>query len=444
MNPHLACVSCAIPVPAIVECTGTGAGLSKKQQVRLMLLALVANNGEAPMSALYEAVNVAIAPKRLSSAGRAVLRGYINRDCIKDGLIAPNAGVTRIAAQWCITAQGRAQVEPAPRERPRAFAEPMLRALGKLSGHTLNPMDRHEAVRATLIEAGYDPDNLPLGWNTPSSNGQPLILESLRSLARSMSTLIARTKRNTWSLTSAGLERAAQYNGVTLTAPPVPPVPLVKKPGPNLTAQWFTKHLTPPKGGRDSELMRMLRGAVTKHMPLSARRGLIEDHIQNFMVKVIHRDSFAELLSDGGDVLYTKVASYCVNSSRSDARDMGTDPVCREMMGARTDKERRQPPQPEQPEVTVYQNVRDTDGNLLSPVEANDPEQDFETVWKRVEEVAMSRRPKAWKLYAPVLRLKAEGFSTQEIAAKQGINRNLVAKMIVSGRQVLRDVGVEV
>lgn len=328
-------------------------------------------------------------------------------------------------------------VDTEHRIRPRTFVVPMLRAMGKLSGHTLNSMNRHEAVRATLIEAGYDPDNLPPNWAALSSNGQPMILESLRSLARSMKTLIARTKRNTWALTLVGLQRAAKYNGVplpTIVEPEPVPVPT----GPNLTSQWLAEHLTPPKGEQDSELMLILKGALTKHMPISARRGIIEDHIQNFMVRVIRRDSFAAMLQAGEPMLYSKVASYCVNSSRSDARDMGTDPVCREMLGARTDKERRQPPPPEPPEVTVHMSYGWSDPTTMM----SDPNQDFEAVWNRLEDAVMERRPRAWKLYAPVLRLKAEGFSAQEIAEQQGTTRSHITKMIASGRQVLKEAGV--
>lgn len=432
----------------IIECTGAQAGLSGTQQIRLMLLALVANNGVASMAVLYEAINQVIAPRRLSNMGKAALRSYMNRNCLQKGWVEADTK-PRQAALWRLTPKGQALVAPVPRDRPRTFAAPMLRALGKLSGHTLNPVDRHEVVRATLREAGYNPNNLPVGWNTPSSNGQPQILEALRSLARSMSTLITRTLRNTWSLTPAGLERAAKYNNVTLLSIPTPPPAPVKKSGPNVTAQWFTKHLTPPKGEQDSELMRMMRGALMKHMPLSVRRGLIEDHIQNFVVRVIHRDSFAQVLASGEEVPYSKVASYCVNSGRSDARDMGTDPVCREMMGARTDKERRATTG-EVAEVSVqFSNLSasqparylDASGSLrdLEDVETVDPEQDFEVIWRRVEDVIQKQDPEAWEMYAPILRLKVAGFSTSEIAREAGLTRTRAAKLVHEAREMVRE-----
>lgn len=459
MYQHPSCAPSSFPssspTPTFtdIECTGAQAGLSGTQQIRLMLLALVANNGMASMAVLYEAINQVIAPRRLSNMGKAALRSYMNRNCLQKGWVEADTK-PRQAALWRLTPKGQALVAPVPRDRPRTFAAPMLRALGKLSGHTLNPVDRHEVVRATLREAGYDPNNLPVGWDTPSSNGQPQILEALRSLARSMSTLITRTMRNSWSLTPAGLERAAKYNGITLATIPTPPPEPVKKAGPNVTAQWFTKHLTPSKGESDSELMRMMRGALMRHMPLSVRRGLIEDHIQNFIVRVIHRDSFAQVLASGEEVPYSKVASYCVNSGRSDARDMGTDPVCREMMGARTDKERRM--KIEEPSEVTVQPVTptnparylDTNGSLMDMAEETttvDPDQNFEMIWRRVEDVIQKRNPRAWEMYGQILHMKIAGFSTSEIAIQAKVTRTQASKMVQDARQMVREscLGIE-
>ena len=444
MNQHALSAPSSIPSP-IIECTGAQAGLSGLQQLRLILETLVANEGTGSMAAFYAAVEAAMQPRRLSTVGKAAVRCYVNRRALAEGLLEADTQA-RIAAVWRITPKGRALVEPVPRDRPRVFAQPMLRALGKLSGHTLEPVDRPDVLRSTLAEAGYDPDHLPLGWNDLASNGQPQIMEALRSLARSMSTLITRNQRNTWSLTRAGLDRAAEYNGVVLTLVE-DPIPAPKKQGPNLTSQWLTKHLTPIRGEADSKLMTLLKGALTRHMRISVDRGLVEDHIQNFMIRVIRRDSFAATLAAGEELPYTKVASYCVNSSRSDVRDMGTDPVCREMMGARTDKERRQH-DTEESAVTAQPANKghyDTDGNVKAPAAVVTPvvAPDFETVWRRVEETASAHRPHAWKLYAPILQLKAEGFSIQEIATQKGITRKRASKMLSDACQLVRDTCTE-
>lgn len=425
------------------ECTGAQAGLSGRDQIRLMMEALVSHGGSATMAVLYDAVERGMSPHKLSSTGRAAVRCYMNRTCVHDGLVEA-VTVARQTATWRITPKGIALVQPVavPMPRPRTFAGDLLRALGKLSGHTLKALPALDAIRAILEEAGHDPDNLPHGWGDATSNGRPKIHESLRWQARSMSTLVCFPERGHWALTPLGLERAAKLNGVSLM--PQAMVPPVKKKttGPNVTSKWFTKHLTPAKGEAESELMRMMKGALIKHLPLSARRDLIEDHIQNFMVRVIRRDSFATMIASGEEIPYSKVASYCVNSGRSDARDMGTEPVCREMMGARTDKERHQAAEEDTDLMDGPMIPLDTDGNVALPSElppVQEENADFETVWNRIVGTVQDHKPGAWERYTNLLRLKALGYTTKEIAKQEGVSRHRAAKMLANARQILRD-----
>lgn len=434
----------AVPVvDSASECTGAQAGLSGRDQIRLMMEALVSHGGSATMAVLYEAVEKGMIPHKLSNTGRAAVRCYMNRTCVHDGLVEA-VTVARQTAVWKITSKGIALVapNPIPMPRPRTFAGDLLRALGKLSGHSLKPMPSLDAIRAILEEAGHDPDNLPLGWGDTTSNGRPKIHESLRWQARSMSTLVCFPERGHWALTALGLEKAAKLNGVALH--PQSLVPQVKKKpaGPNVTSKWFTKHLTPARGESESELMRMMKGALIKHLPLSARRDLIEDHIQNFMVRVIRRDAFATMIASGEEIPYSKVASYCVNSGRSDARDMGTEPVCREMMGARTDKERHMAADENSDLMDGPAIPLDTDGNIAVPSEVlpvQEENADFDTVWNRIVNTVQDHKPGAWERYTNLLRLKALGYTTKEIAKQEGVSRHRAAKMIANARQILRD-----
>lgn len=353
-----------------------------------------------------------------------------------------------LAGSWGLAEAGvvlAKELAPKPLPQPRTFAEPLLRAMGKLTGHTLEPVTRQAAIDATLTEAGYDPAKLPRGWLDPSSNSQPKINESLRWVARSISTLVMFPARGLWALTPLGLEKAAQYNGVTVAPAALEPRVEVKPTGPNATAKWLDQHLRPAKGGRDSELMGMMRGALLRHMPVSASRGLIEDHIQNFMVRVIHRDSFATALAAGEAIPYSKVASYCVNSGRTDARDMGTEPVCREFMGARTDKERQAPAVGEEyfpfmDDGDSMKGVLDTDGNIVVKADSDPGDSlDFDVIWKQIEAVVQERKPGAWERYSNLLMMKAQGLSTQEIADKEGVSRHRAAKMLATVRQFVRE-----
>ena len=342
---------------------------------------------------------------------------------------------------WGLTEAGAAHaltLAPAPLPRPRSFAEPLLRALGKLSGHTLTSVERHDALAMTLEEAGCDLNNLSSEWTGVTTNGHTRIYETLRWLARSMSTMVASEPRGRWTLTPLGLAQACKLNGV-----PVPSQPLATTKvgsGPNATARWLNEHLAPPRGQKESPLMRMMRGALTKHLPLSAQYGMVDDHINNFMVRLIHRDAFAAMLQEGG-IPYSKVASYCVNSGRSDARNMGTEPVCREMLGARTEKERRVLASGhKEATVDVPTNIPlDTDGNLAQ-LEAPGTEStlDFEDVWKQIEHIVQENKPGAWERYSNLLLMRFVGFSTQEIAQVEGVSSHRAARMIATVRQMIK------
>ena len=81
----------------------------------------------------------------------------------------------------------------------------------------------------------------------------------------------------------------------------------------------------------------------------------------------------------------------------------------------------------------------DTDGNLHDDDAIVDIDQDFESVWRRVENVVSKRDPAGWELYAPFLQMKVAGFSTKEIAVHTKMTRNKAAQMVNEARQMVRD-----
>lgn len=317
--------------PPPLKMTGAQAGLSGQQQVRLLLQAMVDHGGAATMAVFYATVEKAMAPHVLSGVGKAAVRCYVNRTCLKKGYVEADR-TARQTALWQITSVGRALVAP----------------------------------KLVLV---------PKRPNTP-----------------------------------------------------------------NTTAKWLGKHLRPPSGQTESDLYRMMRAALCKRLPVSANADMIDDHIQNFMVRVIRRDAFAKMLADGGSVPYSKVVAYCVNSGRTDARDMGVEPVCREMFGARTEKERRE--QQEHPEEPQFGNrppaTRDTDGSFM-PQDTDEIDMDFEVIWHQIENVVNDHKPQAWERYSGILAMKYRGMTTKEIAAAEGVSRNRAASMLAEARRCVRE-----
>lgn len=359
---------------------------------------------------------------------------------------------------WRLTEQGLrfvqelATPEPVPEPLPArgAFIEPFLKVLGRLSNHTANlSFTSAEITHATLIEYGVDPDHLPATWSCRSTNGVSQVVERIRWTAinqsRGANPTVAKGGHGRWMLTPYGVEVALKLNGATLEAPQEPePVEVAPEPieeqknpqrasqGPNVTARWFGEHLR-PKG----KLYLMMRRSLSKRLPISAATDQIEDHIQTFVMRAIRRDSFAKVLSTGKSLPYSKVISYCVNSGRTDVRNMGTDPVCRTLYGAQTEKERR-----DRPVCAVEppkEKEKDTDGNMISGSTVLDEESlDFERIWKRVEESIEERKPGAWQRYAGLLLMQYEGYSRKEIAQAEGVTPNRAASMMAESRRLMR------
>lgn len=287
-------------------------------------------------------------------------------------------------------------------------------------------------IEAILRRAGYDPNNLPPSWtasrwSTKSGIFKKVIQTSKHARARRG--WLTSGNRGQWALTPVGVAAAR------------PLVEPLLKPRPNLTSQWFSQHLTPQRGqGGKAPLMIQMEAALRRHLPLSCHTGQIEDHVQTYIMRAIKRDAFARHLQEG-KLTYGKVVSYCVNSGRTDARDMGTDPVCRELYGARTEVERRNGGRAEVQDDPAPARF-DTDGNPVALSESM-PEMSFDAVWARIEQTVLTCKPKAGERYAALLRLKVAGYSLEEIAQIQGVSRNRTASMLADVRRMLREEEVE-
>jgi len=346
--------------------------------------------------------------------------------------------------------------EPRALPKPKIFYEPLLKVLGRLSGHTAEMGCPHDkAIRAVMVEIDVDPDNLPLGWEERGSNRQIKAFDRVRwavkSLKSAKSPLIMQPKRGLWALTDAGVVRALDLNKVLALpkaphrAPVAPQAPRRSR-KPNATALWLDRHMTPQRGEVRSKLHLKMEWTLKKKLPISADSGLIQDHIQEYMLRAIRRDAFAKMLAITETIPYSKIVAYCVNSGRTDARDAGTCPVSREMRGARTAKERREKNEMIESGTEIQfdlpQRTQDTDGNLIGPDALDfisEDAADFEQIWQQVENVIHDHKPQAWERYAGILEMKYRGMTTLEIATAEGVSRNRAASMIAEARRCVRD-----
>jgi hypothetical protein len=212
----------------------------------------------------------------------------------------------------------------------------------------------------------------------------------------------------------------------------------------NLTAEWLGKHLT-------AEIRNLMIMTVGSKLPVSASTNQVEDHVQECLTRLIYRDSLRERIMEGVEITPSHLASYAFRSACSDIRSMGTNPVCREIYGARTETERRKAKedgsegrrwglkdsrvsfQKGEDGVSAVLEIADEEGTALEDVQA------FETFWTRMESVLKWRVPGAWPRYAKILRMKVEGGTTKEIAKELGVSDSRTTTMMAVARGIIRE-----
>lgn len=221
-----------------------------------------------------------------------------------------------------------------------------------------------------------------------------------------------------------------------------------KKPILNTTAQWLNEHLS----RKDGKLMRVVMQAIASKCPISSSTSQVEDHAQEFFVRLIRRDSLRKRLSEGGPVTYTHIASYAVRSAFTDARNAGTEPICRELFGARTETERRKIQGVVESDVmlrhvsgdttTVTMTHDDHDNPMLGDVVVHtamavEDRLAFEATWEKVETLIRRRRPGSADRDIAILQRRVQGWTAQEISEALGVNRGVVSSSHQNTAEIL-------
>lgn len=200
-------------------------------------------------------------------------------------------------------------------------------------------------------------------------------------------------------------------------------------PTPTATSRWLTAHLRRQSDGSPSSLEIALQKAVQRRMKISARTQQVDDHLQQFYAKVLRRDAFAPHLAGGATLTYGRVAAWCVNSARTDARDSGTEPVSRALHYARSEQERRAGTEPEPPASLA--DVSD----MPAP-----PAADFDLLWTKTCKKILSLLPD--RIPAQTLSLLTAHYRDSETisdaALREGIPRARAAAQIAKVRRVLK------
>ena len=329
---------------------------------------------------------------------------------------------------------------------PSFFRDSFFRQVGKDvrfkpdTPFTLN----HDLLLKIIRDAGFDPDNLSQyghpedGWRLTGIKKPEGLLRRVwrlgQHLKRGARHLIRQWDIHRWVLTKAGIEHARKLCGM---------------PGRNLTATYLEERIQ-ITGGLTGSLWQTLRSTVSAKLPISAAAGIVDDHIQTCLMHLIARDSLREKIITGKKIPDTLLATYAVRTGLSDIRDMGTNPVTRERLGARTERERAKGvilgPLSDARIVWAKDEIgqaaiSDIAGDPLADgsVQSLDEWEDFQTYMACIEQVILKKKPKAVNRYLGVIRMRVSGFTISEIAEQEGVTTYQAAAIVAEARRCLQE-----
>lgn len=331
---------------------------------------------------------------------------------------------------------------PAEAQQER-FYDPVIKVIGLLT--SCKPGSYafgKEVVLGVLREVGLDPDHLPEGLTFKGRRGLgrrvQLAFRNQRAGYRAVK--VALTQQGDghmlWGLTPEGIEKAkALCNEETESEMVVLPK--------NLTSKWLDAHY--------HEVYPTMLAAIRRRMIVSTRAGLAEDHLQGFFLKLVSRDGLASRIQAGQSIPATWLASCVVKSAITDIRDWGCNPVTREILGARTDQERRRATLEEAESVGVVAQTasqvvymkQDGMAQLLDVRDESaflDAEQraTFAALWSRVGNAVRAVKPLASPRYVHLYHRQLMGDRVEEIAKQEGISGHRVASMLHEVRQAIQ------
>lgn len=228
--------------------------------------------------------------------------------------------------------------------------------------------------------------------------------------------------------------------------PPLLPATPPEESGDNLTLRWFHAHWE----GVYPELVKKIRSKCQT----SDRIGQVEDHAMNFVKKAIQRDAFRSRIEANTPIPYSQVAVYAVRSALNDIRDTGSDAVCRELLGSRTEREIREGTGPDRSPLRSRgafrsKAVRFQDGACVDLIDSTTPKSNgldetilFNQVWGRIETLIRERfQPEEFNLISVFLKERIQGSSVREVAQTLKID---VSKAEKYSKQIKNRLGVPI
>lgn len=251
-----------------------------------------------------------------------------------------------------------------PRPTESLFYAPVIYLIGKLSGFKAYVgVDHRLIVDDALRLAGIDPENSPWPLRSTSSKKRDGLYRVVhfawyhqthkyradnpeKEFCARPNDPVTRGKRGFWALTALGVKRAKAlreiYEGkIVLSA------------GPNQTAQFL--------GENWDRFYDKATLALRRKMPRSEELDKVDDHVMNWMEKVIQRDGLRKSLEAGKSIAPSQVSGWARKAAYTEIRNEGREPVCRVFHGALTPKEVVALRETDWTEVVIPRTVNESD-----------------------------------------------------------------------------------
>ena len=292
-------------------------------------------------------------------------------------------------------------------------------------------------IPGVLQKAGYAPKHLlPQGWELKGPNKKDLVLkikEVFRVLATLETPLIIQGEESQWALTKQGL--------LSVT---------------NETALWIE--------AQGLKLTEYLSIKISRYFPKSDHLGLVDEHLHNFFLRSIRRNSFAKYLDQDKPLRHSTVLGWCLNSCKTDFRSWGTEPLMREKCVARTKTEMdnhtlddRYVDADTSSHISFsckgedgfgqtmgsyngkgIRDFKDTRGPDSFIEDDEEGKRAFEFYLNTLKAMVKNVPTKAWDRHFRLLTLRSLGYTNKDIAELEGCTAGQVAKLLKRARYVIR------
>lgn len=230
--------------------------------------------------------------------------------------------------------------------------------------------------------------------------------------------------------------------------------------GESLTGAWVHVNLNAPVKADEpnTTLYQYLSGRLAKKLPASSLNHLVGDHVQEFLIHLIERDSLANRIREHLPIHPSSLLVFLARSAYNDLRDMAQEPVCRQLIGAKTELEvqgnvKRKTHLCGDTSITVVNQKSESGDDSLpemcvvaaSPTDSIEAMEAFDMFWARLQPILENQMGEDRGRQALALSRKVvDGLSIREAGEEEGMDLKSATALYTKARSwmpyVYRDV----